>query len=501
MRCFRFIKQLKITQTATTATSASAVIASQQQQHSSKGKGSFSLLSKSSSTSSSNVPAKPSSSASSAINSSIYFPADCVKPLKSINNDIISYYFSHSLTNSFINISLLYKREDWNIQCITRNINNEDGMASAAATSDSLNDNITSLPFYLRDELLSCVEALTSALPTPPGANTRLMMNTILPPMFQCFLAAIDAIHTAAFAFTSASSTSSSSVSLFIPSSSNKCMTNTSNCDSVCWYIDDNRVMMCLSNVMYVNDVVFPVIFNKLIDLFPVSTHDIIQNKYDRHVIKAVDTLEHILFNRYVRNKAIHLRAAVNKAYVTNGINWLNITATPGSSSSSSSTSKVSDWISSFFVHHHTVRSCILDILLQCVFIHSEVYTIRNDEVDRIMERIVEALAQTLADVLTAQIEFLSPIAALMIATEIAFIKKTLNYYLDDQSDQTFDKITILMYNNMKNNYYEATATSASSSYSASSLPNESGLSEQIATHLIGISKTSSLMFTCFKQR
>jgi hypothetical protein len=160
----------------------------------------------------------------------------------------------------------------------------------------------------------------------------------------------------------------------------------------------DRRLLLVWSNALFTVDELLWPLFEQLLTLLPLSTHQILETKFrDDVVCLFSDILEsNLLLHTYVKSKVLQMNQIVKKGYWKNGVNWRTKTEQPGAGRENGNGRTESKHASSSAKSSLQPRSCVLELLLQFVLIHDELYTVRKEELDRVMEMILEKVALTL---------------------------------------------------------------------------------------------------------
>jgi len=143
-------------------------------------------------------------------------------------------------------------------------------------------------------------------------------------------------------------------------------------------------------------------------------------------------TLENLLVNKYVRSKTLALNGIIKQGLLKGNFDWQR--AQPPKE----------------------VQSYVLELLLQVVFIHNELLTMRmnTDDIDGIMEDIVDRMALTLEDSIK-EIESFNANGALQALIEMDFIRSKLMNYSKDESEAAFEGIQRHLERTSNQNFYE----------------------------------------------
>jgi hypothetical protein len=149
--------------------------------------------------------------------------------------------------------------------------------------------------------------------------------------------------------------------------------------------------------LIHTQDSLLGPLLDGLLALMPLSTHNVLERKFEEDVRHLyADILEgQLVLQAYKKSKIMQINQIVKKGYFKNGINWRSRVATTTANASSSSSSSSSFSSLSRFPPLRS-RSCVLELLLQFVLIHDELYTVRKELVDEVIESIVETVSLTL---------------------------------------------------------------------------------------------------------
>ena len=136
------------------------------------------------------------------------------------------------------------------------------------------------------------------------------------------------------------------------------------------------------------------------------------------------DTLQNMIFDRYVRSKTLKLNRIIEESIMCDGINW-EVANEPRS-----------------------VRNHILHLLLQMVFVHNQVYNNAKNELSNVLKSLLEKIADHfLANI--KSIDRFSRNGALQLLVEADFIRKCLQKYIEPGTAAVFQQIRQLLTANM----------------------------------------------------
>eukprot|EP00455_Lapot_gusevi_P035058 TRINITY_DN3879_c0_g1_i1.p1 TRINITY_DN3879_c0_g1~~TRINITY_DN3879_c0_g1_i1.p1 ORF type:complete len:253 (+),score=65.07 TRINITY_DN3879_c0_g1_i1:157-915(+) len=178
---------------------------------------------------------------------------------------------------------------------------------------------------------------------------------------------------------------------------------------------EHRRLLAVLSNCIYSRDRLIPDLWTQFMHMVPKLMISPLQIEYE-DITSLYQTLEALVFDDYVRRKTVTLNKIIKKGFMMAGINWAQ--ARPPKE----------------------VRSYILDLLLELVFLHEEVYNTAKGELDAIMNAVLEKLTMNLLECVK-QIDQFGHYGALQALVEVDFVKHTLGRYLSDQANRTFTSI------------------------------------------------------------
>mmetsp|Transcript_53896 Transcript_53896/g.86249 ORF Transcript_53896/g.86249 Transcript_53896/m.86249 type:complete len:1164 (+) Transcript_53896:497-3988(+) len=186
----------------------------------------------------------------------------------------------------------------------------------------------------------------------------------------------------------------------------------------------DKKLLYILGNTIYTKETILEKIWAKfikksgIVGIEYISTLETAKND----VISLYNSLEQMVFDKYVRCKTLLLNRVIDTSLLCDGINWETISEVKG------------------------IRNHCLQLLLHFVFIHNEVYNSSKQELDNVLISLLEKVADHLLSTIK-QIDSFSPSGALQILIEIDFLKNTLSKYLQpDGSQIVFSQIQQLLY-------------------------------------------------------
>ncbi len=138
------------------------------------------------------------------------------------------------------------------------------------------------------------------------------------------------------------------------------------------------------------------------------------------NIIELYYTLEQLIFDRYVRSKTLKLNRVIDNSMLCDGINWEMAPEPRGA------------------------RNHCLQLLLEIVFIHNEVYNSAKMELDNVLKSLLEKIANHMLATIKV-IDRFSPTGAMQVLIEVDFIKETLQKYLTELSLHVFDSMKQLL--------------------------------------------------------
>eukprot|EP00494_Astrolonche_serrata_P024403 UN24661 len=112
----------------------------------------------------------------------------------------------------------------------------------------------------------------------------------------------------------------------------------------------DRRLLAVLSNAMYVKTTVHDYLWKKTKNIVPIYGFRAIESER-QEIVGLYEKLENLVFEQYVRRKTLKLNRIIKRGILYDGTNW-EIASKPNS------------------VRDHTLR-----FLLECVFVHNEIYS------------------------------------------------------------------------------------------------------------------------------
>jgi len=477
---------------------------------------------------------------------SLQMPQDHTLDLRLLADQLTQFYLEHHVRDMITQVAQLYKEEAWEVDEAVGGMHEKDGLSwedgddlfggagdsffsfdsssmlgSPPVSHGHAGTSASSSPFqvtYLSSQFSSIIVSKLSSFSALPVIQSKWVVERMVAGVFEAMKCFADGMHQLMMQITaqqaaqgyasdnmgggSRDARGSGSMSMLSPPSTSIVST---------WVRPnelDRRLLLIWSNVLHVSDSILLPLFDRLIDLLPVSTHEVLEQRFNASVMHLyTELLEgQLILAAYTRSKINHIQHIVKKGYFKSGSNWntRNVTApastgaghanangmngvasTRSSSSSSSSSSPARSPL--------LIRSCVLDLLLQFVLIHDEVYSVRADEVDAVMEKIVEALASSLL----FHISHIEPecdvIGASQILLEVEFIESTLDYYMTDDSIQSFDICKQRLEESMES---AAEVEADEDGVSAGTILQRA--SDARASLLQQLKASTSLMYACF---
>lgn len=186
---------------------------------------------------------------------------------------------------------------------------------------------------------------------------------------------------------------------------------------------NDRKLLYILGNVIYCKDQVLYILWKRFIqksNIIPVEYLNILITQ-KKNLVNLYNILEQMIFDKYVRNKTLILNKIIDSSLLMDGMNW-NTNEEP-----------------------KNIRNNCLQLLLQFVFIHNEVYNSSKEELDNVLRSLLEKIADHLLSTINL-IDSFSKNGALQLLIEIEFIEKTLEKYLEvEGSKEVFHQITQLL--------------------------------------------------------
>ena len=186
----------------------------------------------------------------------------------------------------------------------------------------------------------------------------------------------------------------------------------------------DKKLLYILGNTIYTKETILEKVWTKFIKKSGIIGHEYISilEISKNNLIDLYNSLEQMVFDKYVRCKTLLLNRVIDNSLLCDGINWETISQVKG------------------------IRNHCLQLLLHFVFIHNEVYNSSKQELDNVLISLLEKVSDHLLSTIK-QIDSFSPCGALQILIEIDFIKNTLSKYLQkDGSQIVFKQIKQLLY-------------------------------------------------------
>ena len=178
---------------------------------------------------------------------------------------------------------------------------------------------------------------------------------------------------------------------------------------------EHRKILAVLSNCIYSRSILLPEIWSGFVELVPESYYHAM--KYEREDLDTLFfTLEKIILEQYLRRKILSLNKYVKKGMLLGGIYWVEARTT------------------------NEVRTYVLDLLLELVFIHEEIHANIVAELEKIMQSILQKLALSFWEC-CKQIDSFNHNGAIQTLLEIDLVKNALSRYLSDRSSHVFTLI------------------------------------------------------------
>ena len=141
-------------------------------------------------------------------------------------------------------------------------------------------------------------------------------------------------------------------------------------------------LLLLLSNLRFVRSVVLPGLLSELLSLFPSSTHSVVTDAFSRSVLPAFDELDERLLQHFLRLHLLTLHRRVrDEAYNTAALLFHLHTRVEGGKGSS---------------RHLRVRGVVVDILLDLVHLHSELFFLCPALIRPALQHLTVGLLQSL---------------------------------------------------------------------------------------------------------
>jgi len=174
---------------------------------------------------------------------------------------------------------------------------------------------------------------------------------------------------------------------------------------------NDQRLLLLLNNVMYLNDSLFPDLYSKL---ETAMGNDATIGRVNEQICSTLDKYEESIIDAYIRSKT-----AYTVAYLGNEYKSLN--HTNGSGRTNMSSTAVT-----------SVHPAIMEVVLHLVAVHHELYLYSRNELESTFDQIVDALVQYLDKNADPASLSLSP---LQVFIDVTFLKSILHYHLSATSE------------------------------------------------------------------
>jgi Exocyst complex component Sec5 len=239
---------------------------------------------------------------------------------------------------------------------------------------------ITNLPISFHSTMQTVIVTLRK-LPTRPVPSW--LVPRLVGAFIECLKLYADVIHRLGFSVSTPPSTS---------------------LDTSPYISEDRKIMATISNTMYTSYHILPILWDDLLDLIPHRSHSECELAYES-VESLMDILYDLLFQHYVRRKILAVNRLLKRGIVFSGIDWTNSPAP------------------------NEIRTYVLEVLLELVFVHNEVYTIHKSQVSRVLAEIMEGVSASLA-LFLQEIDKLDANGALQLRVEVEFIKVTMQSVL-----------------------------------------------------------------------
>merc|ERR1711920_1116641 len=186
----------------------------------------------------------------------------------------------------------------------------------------------------------------------------------------------------------------------------------------------DKKLLYVLGNTIYTKETILEKVWTKYIKksgIVGIEYISILETS-KHELIDLYNSLEQMVFDKYVRCKTLLLNRVIDNSLLCDGINWETCNEVKG------------------------IRNHCLQLLLHFVFIHDEVYNSSKQELDNVLISLLEKVSDHLLSTIK-QIDSFSPSGALQILVEVDFIRSTLSKYLQtDGSQIVFQEIKQLLY-------------------------------------------------------
>ena len=186
----------------------------------------------------------------------------------------------------------------------------------------------------------------------------------------------------------------------------------------------DKKLLYVLGNTIYTKETILEKVWTKFIKksgIIGIEYISILETS-KHELIDLYNSLEQMVFDKYVRCKTLLLNRVIDNSLLCDGINWETLSEVKG------------------------IRNHCLQLLLHFVFIHNEVYNSSKQELDNVIISLLEKVSDHLLSTIK-QIDSFSPSGALQVLIEIDFIKSTLSKYAQaDGSQIVFEQMQKLLY-------------------------------------------------------